>query len=172
MKKALFSFGAVLLSVSAMAWAADEPAQKVTSATYMITGLHCPACTKTVEGSLSKSPGVRSIKVDWNAKDAKIEFDESVLSAQRVAELIAETPHMMGPSMHYNGWLALKAPDVNDDATAGKAKEALQKVPGVKMVAAYPDKHVVEIQFSSDGAATSKQLIGALAAAGIKAENF
>ena len=171
MKKILLSIGAVV-SLTALAWAASEPAKKTTSATYMITGLHCPACTKTVEGSLSKVPGVRSIKVDWNTKDAKVEFDESVLPAQRVAQLIADTPHMMGPNLRYDGWLALKAPDIKDDATAGKAKEALQKVPGVKAVAAFPDKHVVEVQFTAEGHATSQQLIDALAAAGIQAENF
>jgi copper chaperone CopZ len=155
---------------------ADGPAKidskKTTSATYLITGLHCPPCTKVVEGSIAKVPGVKSIKVDWDTKNAKIEFDESVVPAERVAQLIAATPHMMGPSMHYDSWLALKSPDVKDDASAKAAKEALSKVAGVKKAEAFPKQHVVEIQFATDGNTTSAQLIQALANASIKAENY
>jgi copper chaperone CopZ len=172
MTKTFLAAAALVALTTIVGRAANEPTKKVTSATYMITGLHCPACTKTVEGSLSKAPGVVSIKVDWNTKDAKIQFDESAVSAQRVAELIAATPHMMGPSMHYDGWLVLKTPDLNDNATASKAKDVLQKIAGVKAVSAFPDKHVVEVQFNADGKATSQQLIDALAGAGIKAEDF
>src|SRR5450631_2341961 len=75
--------------------AADKDAD-VVKATYVVTGLHCPPCTKTVESSLRKMKGIHSINVDWTSKNAQIEFDESVLPAQKVARLIADTPHMMG----------------------------------------------------------------------------
>jgi copper chaperone CopZ len=165
----------VLLSLVVFGRAADptnSDTPKATSATYLITGLHCPPCTSTVERSLSKSAGIRSIKVDWNTKNAKIEFDESTIPAQKVAELIAATPHMMGPSMHYDSWLALKAADVKDDASAKVAKDALSKVAGVKKAEAFPAQHIVEVQFAADGAATSAQLIDALAGAGIQAANY
>ena len=147
-------------------------APKTISTTFMITGLHCPACGTTVEKSLSRAPGVRSIKVDMNSKLAKIDIDESKIPAERVGQLIAATPHMMGPSMHYDGWLALKAPELKDDAAAKIAKQALGKVAGVKSVNAIPAQHLVEIQFAPEGKATSAQLIEALSQAGIKAENF
>ncbi len=170
----IFLASTILLSLVALIRAAD-PAKsdaKTTSATYLITGLHCPPCTSTVERSLSKAPGIQSIKVDWNTKNAKVEFDESTVPAQKVAQLIASTPHMMGPSMHYDSWLALKAADVKDDATAKAAKEALGKVAGVKKAEAFPAQHIIEIQFASDGTATSAQLIEALESAGIHAENY
>jgi Cu+-exporting ATPase len=170
---------AVILSIVGLisaARAADEPAKpdapKTISATYMITGLHCPMCNQTVEKSLSKAPGVQSIKVDFNTKLAKINFDESKIPAEKVGQLIAATPHMMGPSMHYDGWLALKAPELKDDAAAKIAKDVLGKVAGVKTVNAIPAQHLVEIQFAPEGKATSAQLIDALGQAGIKAENF
>jgi len=171
----IFLPGTILLSLIALVRAADPAktdANKATSATFLITGLHCPPCTSTVERSLSKTPGIRLVKVDWNTKNAKVEFDESTIPAQRVAELIAATPHMMGPSMHYDSWLALKAADVKDDATAKAAKEALGKVAGVKKAEAFPDQHIVEVQFASDGNVTSAQLIEALSSANIKSENY
>src|SRR3954469_19505781 len=142
MVKLLTAAGFASLALVASAFAADpaKPDSKATTttATYLITGLHCPPCTRTVESSLGKEKGIRSIKVDWNSKNAKVEFDESVVPAERVAQLIASTPHMMGPSLHYDGWLVLKAADLKDDAAAKKAKEAIGKVAGVKNVAAFP----------------------------------
>jgi copper chaperone CopZ len=170
-----FLIASTILLASAALVRADDPkpdSKKLTSATYLITGLHCPPCTKVVESSIAKVPGVKSIKVDWDTKNAKVEFDESVVPAERVAQLIAGTPHMMGPSMHYGSWLALKAPELNDDATAKTAKEALGKVKGVKAAEAFPKQHIVEVQFDADGKATSAQLIEALASAGVKAETY
>jgi copper chaperone CopZ len=177
MRKSFVIAGALLMSwaLAAMVQAQDAAkaeAKKTTSATYVMTGLHCQPCTQVVEKSLSAAPGVKSIKVDWATKNAKVEFDESKLPAQKVSQLIAATPHMMGASMHYGSWLALKAPDLKDDAAAKKAKEALGKVAGVKAAEAFPVQHVVEVQFASDGKTTTADLIDALAGAGIKAENY
>lgn len=144
----------------------------VVKATFLITGLHCPPCTKTVERSLRQIDGVTSVKVDWKTKNARIEFDEAVLPAQRLGRLIAETPHMMGRKLHYGGWLALKAPEITDKNSAAKAKEALSDVAGVKHVAAYPDEHSLGVQFDDEGELTSAALIKKLAAAGFTAENY
>jgi copper chaperone CopZ len=174
MSKIIIACSIVLAVVAASR--ASDPAKteskKTTTATYLVTGLHCPGCTKVVEDSLSKTPGVHSIKVDWNRKDAKIEFDETTVPAAKIAELIAATPHMMGAGMHYGSWLALKAADVKDGGTAKAAKEALAKVAGVKTVEAFPTQHVIEVQFASDAKTTTGQLIEALAVAGVKAENY
>src|SRR4051812_33733303 len=62
----------------------DEP----TKATFLVTGLHCPPCTTTVQSSLARVKGVKSVTVDWNTKNAKVQFDESVLPAQALAAAI------------------------------------------------------------------------------------
>jgi copper chaperone CopZ len=135
MRMHTFLSAAVTLTIVAASFA-DEPGAKpaivttTTNATYAITGLHCPPCTRTVEASLRKTKGVKSAKVDWTTKSAKVTFDESMLPAQQLAQAIAKTPHMMGGGMHYAGWLALKIPDLKDDATAKTVKEALGKVAG------------------------------------------
>ena len=149
----------------------DDAEAKPTKATYLVTGLHCPPCTKTVEGSLAKTKGVKSVSVDWRTKNAKIEFDESVLSAQVLAQKIAGTPHMMGRGMQYGGWLALKVPSVKDDASGKAVKDALAKTEGISQVAVYPAQHSVGIQFSAKGKMTSQEVIDLLAKAGIDASN-
>src|ERR1043166_7590533 len=111
----------------------DEP----TKAVFSVTGLHCPPCTNTVQNSLARTKGVKSVAVDWNKKTAKVEFDESVLSAQALASAIEKTPHMMGAGMRYGGWLALKVPSITDETSGKKVKETLEKVEGVKTVAVY-----------------------------------
>jgi mercuric ion binding protein len=149
--------------------AVAEDTAKPTEATYSITGLHCPPCTRTVESSLKRVKGVRSVKVDWNSKTAKIAFDENALSAQKLAQTIAATPHMMGGGMHYGGWLTLKVPELKDEATAMRVKEALEKQKGVKRVVAYPKQHAVNVEFDTEGSATTHGLLDAVASIGLSA---
>lgn len=143
-----------------------------TKATFLVTGLHCPPCTSTVQGSLSRVKGIKSVSVDWNTKNAKIVFDESVLPAQSLASAIEGTPHMMGGGMRYGGWLALKVPSITDQASGQKVKSSLEKVEGVKTVAVYPARHSVGVQFAGIGKMSSQQLIDALAKEGIEASNY
>jgi len=143
-----------------------------TKATFLVTGLHCPPCTNTVQTSLSRVKGVKSVAVNWNTKNAKIEFDESVLPAQALAAAIDGTPHMMGSGMRYGAWLALKVPSVSDEASGQKAKDALAKVEGVKTVAVYPAQHSLGVLFAGKGTISSQQVIEALAREGIEASNY
>jgi len=143
-----------------------------TKATFLVTGLHCPPCTSTVQSSLSRVKGVKSVTVNWNTKNAKIEFDENVLPAQSLAAAIEGTPHMMGAGMRYGGWLALKIPSITDEASGQKAKEAIGKVEGVKTVAIYPAQHSVGVLFAGSGKVSSQQVIEALAKEGIEASNY
>ena len=151
---------------------APEAKSSPTQATFLITGLHCPPCTRTVEASLKGTKGVKSVSVDWRTHNAKIEFDESLLPAQSLSQLIAGTPHMMGGGMQYGGWLALKAEGVKDEKTAESAKAALMKVPGVVRVVVYPAQESVGVLFDAKGKATSAQLVAALDEAGVKAKNL
>jgi copper chaperone CopZ len=147
----------------------DEPATK---ATFQIMGLHCPPCTSTVQSSLTRVKGIKSVAVDWNAKNAKIVFDESVLPAQALAAAIDGTPHMMGAGMRYSGWLALKVPSITDAASGQKVKDLLGKVDGVKTVAVYPAQHSAAVLFTGKGTTSSKQIIETLAKEGVEATTF
>lgn len=164
------SLTGVLFAVHA--WAEGDKKPNETKATFLLTGLHCPPCTGTVQGTLTRANGVKGAKVDWRTKAARVEFDESVLPAQVLANTIAATPHMMGGRMRYAGWLALKAPSVTDEASGQLLKDALAKVEGIKSVAAYPEQRAVAVQFATEGKLTSQQVIDALAKAGIQASNY
>jgi copper chaperone CopZ len=151
---------------------AEEPAKSPTKCTYLITGLHCPPCTRTVEASLARIKGVKSISVNWATKNAKIEFDESVLPAQALAAAVEGTPHMMGGGMRYGSWLALKVPSLTDEASGQKVKEVLGKVLGVKSVAVYPQQRSAAVLFAGKGTLSSQQVIEALGQEGFEASNF
>jgi len=150
----------------------QQPAAPTTKATFSLTGLHCPPCASTVQNSLARVKGVKSVVVDWNRQNAKVEFDEGVLPAQSLAAAIENTPHMMGRGMRYAGWLALKVPKISDDAGGKNVKDALTKVAGVKSVAVYPAQHAASILFAGQGTMSSQQVIDALAKEGIDATIF
>jgi copper chaperone CopZ len=169
MRLTIIALASVALgSISGVRLYSAEP----TKATFLVTGLHCPPCTSTVQNSLSRVKRVKSATVDWNTKHAKVVFDESVLPAQALASAIETTPHMMGAGMRYGGWLALSVPSITDDASSQKAKEALTKVDSVKSVAVYPAQHKLGVLFAAKGTASSQQLIDALAKEGISASNY
>ncbi len=115
---------------------------------------------------------MKSIKVDFRGKSATTEFDESVISAQEVARAMSGTPHMMGRDMQYGGILLLSVAGVNDEATGKKATAALSKVEGVAKVTLYPKHQAVGIEFKSNGKVTSKRLIDALEAGGLKGTQY
>jgi copper chaperone CopZ len=164
--------GAALLLVVAISADDKKEQSTATKATYLISGLHCPPCSQTVEAALSKTKGIKNVKVDWRTKNATIEFDESQLPAQLLARQIAATPHMMGGNMRYAGWLVLKVPSVKDDAGAKAVQDAASKIAGVKSITLYAAQQSIGIQFDSQGTLTSQQVIDALAQAGITATNY
>ena len=176
----IMAFGiAVILSLAIAVSAADPAAAtadaaapQTVKATFLVTGLHCPPCTSTVEKSLKSIPGVRSAKVDWATKNAKVEFDEQQITAQQLSTRISQTRHMMGGTMQYGGWLALKVPDIAADGNGDKVKEALAKVKGVDKVSIYPTQKSVGVSFTADGKVTSTQLIDAVKTTGLEASVF
>jgi copper chaperone CopZ len=171
MTKLLPLLGMVLLGLN-VTHAEDAKQNASTAATYVITGLHCPPCTRTVESSLSRVKGIQSAKVDWATKTAKVQFDENVIPATKVAELVASTPHMMGGGMKYSGTLALSVPTIRDTETGKTATGALEKLPGIAKVNAFPATHTMTVQFKAGANLKSSQLIDALDQVGMKAKTY
>jgi copper chaperone CopZ len=165
---------ATLLAVWAVHAIAQQPAAptQAVKATFLISGLHCPPCTSTVESSLKRVKGIQSAKVDWQSKNARVTFDEGQISSQEVAIAIANTPHMMGGSLKYSGALALKVAGLKDDATIAAAKKALAEIPGVANVWIYAQQGAVAVDFDRAAKVTSKHLIDALGKAGLTASEF
>ena len=150
-----------------------EPTKaEMTNAWYMVQNLHCPLCSTTLEDSLKKVAGIKSVSVNINMKSANINFDEKVISAQELARAMSQTAHAMGPKEHYGAMLVLSVPDAKDKATGAKAVAALKKVAGVANVTFYPQPKTVGIQFADKGKVTSADLISALEKEGIKGSQF
>ncbi len=166
---ALLWFAGALTAADPAPAAADAAAPSTVKATFLMTGLHCPPCTSTVERSIKSIPGVRSVKVDWTTKNARVEFDEKQIAAQQLSNRIATTPHMMGGTMKYGGWLALKVPEIAAEGNGDKAKDALTKVKGVDKVSIYAAQKSIGVSFSAEGQVTSAQLIEALKGTGLEA---
>jgi copper chaperone CopZ len=151
----------------------QQPASVGTAkARFGVTGLHCAGCTTTVENSLRTFKGIRSVKVDWQSKNATVDFDENLISAQEVVQAVVATPHMMNRNMHYGAVLYLSVPGVKDRATGDKASAVLGKVEGVAKVTVFPQQEAVGIEFASRGKVTTRQLIEVLQQNGLKGDQF
>jgi len=163
----------VFVALAAASLAQESVAEskpKPTEATFLISGLHCPPCTTTVESSLRKVEGIVAVKVDWKTKTAQMEFDEAVLPAHRIGLLVAKTPHMMGGNLHYAAWLYLRVPRVKDEVTANQAKEVLEQIEGIKQAAAYPKQHGVSVLFAPECELTTSRLMTDLKDKGFEVE--
>lgn len=139
-----------------------------TQVTLLMTGLHCPPCAQVVQRSLTGLKGVRAAEVDWNRKAARVRFDEQTLPLQSLTAAISRTPHMIGASQRYAGWLLLKTPAVADPAQAERVKQALVGVTGVRQVAVYPAQGAVAVLLEDRSTSlTTSSLRAALVQEGI-----
>jgi Cu+-exporting ATPase len=58
------------------------------SAVIAVEGMTCQSCVKSIEGVLSETTGVISVKVSLEEKQAKVRFRSKLISAQEIAERI------------------------------------------------------------------------------------
>lgn len=59
--------------------------------TLSVGGMTCGACTSAVEGGFKDVPGVKSFSISLLSERAVIEHDPSILTAERIAEIIEDT---------------------------------------------------------------------------------
>lgn len=65
-----------------------ETLEKIERRKFQLETLTCPSCIKRIEGVLYKEPGVKKAKVLFNSSKVKIEYDEEIVSSNRLAEVI------------------------------------------------------------------------------------
>ena len=51
-------------------------------------GLHCSSCIMNIEGELEDTPGVKSVKASYAKAEAEVAFDEGLVSAEKILEII------------------------------------------------------------------------------------
>ncbi|XP_006124958.3 copper-transporting ATPase 2 isoform X2 [Pelodiscus sinensis] len=63
-----------------------------TSMTLGIEGMHCKSCVKNIEGNIPGLPGVQSIKVSLEHKNAVVEFNPKVITPVALQQAIEALP--------------------------------------------------------------------------------
>jgi Hg(II)-responsive transcriptional regulator len=70
----------------------DQPrtarGRDVKTTTFQIGGMHCDGCARTIEALVSSEPGVRKATVSFKTREARILFDPSAVSEDRLAATI------------------------------------------------------------------------------------
>ncbi|WP_333599548.1 heavy-metal-associated domain-containing protein [Flavobacterium sp.] len=65
---------------------------KPETASFRIDGMSCAiGCAKTIETKLSKMNGVQKATVDFDKKQATVEFDASVLTPEKLTQAVEST---------------------------------------------------------------------------------
>lgn len=55
---------------------------------FNISGMHCEACTKTIEEKLTPVPGVLTAKVNYDSRKAVVVYDEQKIDGQKIHQTI------------------------------------------------------------------------------------
>lgn len=64
------------------------PSKDYMKKTIQMEELVCPMCAQKIETALKKADGVISVSVLYNASKAKVEFDETKISAEELCRII------------------------------------------------------------------------------------
>lgn len=59
-------------------------------AVFLMEPFSCPSCVKKIEGALSRAKGVQQVKVLFHSSKVRVEFDESIVEANELQELIVK----------------------------------------------------------------------------------
>ncbi len=62
----------------------------MTTRTYTVKGMHCASCAAIITKKLSKVEGIKEVNVNLATEKAKLEFDNSALSAEAVNDVISK----------------------------------------------------------------------------------
>ena len=68
----------------------EEGVSTITTTTLAVTGMTCGACTSAVEGGFKDITGLKHFSISLLSERAVVEHDASLLSAEKVAEIIED----------------------------------------------------------------------------------
>lgn len=58
--------------------------------TFKLENLTCPSCGNKIETAIKKLNGVKDASVLYNASKCKVEYDEDVIKAEEIANVIED----------------------------------------------------------------------------------
>lgn len=85
-----------------------------------VIGMTCQSCVKNIEGNIGTKEGIKNVKVSLEDKQAAVEFDANILTADKVAEMIDD--------MGFDASL-LNRSNSTTNSTANSPKATPQKKP-------------------------------------------
>ena len=64
--------------------------RKLKKAVFGLEPLSCPTCIKKIENTVGKMDGVKEVKVLFNSNKVRAQFDEDIVQAEQIYEVIAK----------------------------------------------------------------------------------
>ena len=92
--------GAIVAGVFPVAQAEKKPAQVQSSeqtTTFLIDKMTCAACPITVRKAMERVEGVKSVKVDFDAKTATVVFDPSTTTIEQIGSVSTKAGYPAKP---------------------------------------------------------------------------
>jgi Cu+-exporting ATPase len=75
-----------------VASAEKKVAEKPETATFKIDGMTCSmGCAKTIERKLTETEGIQEAKVDFDKKEATVNFDAAVVTPEKITQTVEAT---------------------------------------------------------------------------------
>ncbi len=86
---------ALLASIAAsfpgFAASAGKHPGKPMTAKLLLKGMHCEGCAQSVTSNLTKTPGVKTAKVDFKTKAATVTYDPAKCSPSKLVEAVKKS---------------------------------------------------------------------------------
>lgn len=76
------------LLVIAVVFSMATHAPGLSQVTITVEGMVCPACPRAVKAALERLPGIAEVDVNFQKKEAVVEYDPQRISPQRIVEVI------------------------------------------------------------------------------------
>ena len=61
----------------------------MTEKVFKISGMHCAACSSSIERFMSRQSGVENVSVNLTTEKMNISYDDSCLDTDKICELVA-----------------------------------------------------------------------------------
>jgi copper chaperone CopZ len=66
-----------------------------TSKTFVISGMHCPSCSKLIEMELGDLEGVSEATVDHRSGIAEVSYDDALVGPDVIADAVARAGYLV-----------------------------------------------------------------------------
>lgn len=158
----------VLLAVGSIAIPGNNAIgeeKEIKKVTLKVEGMMRSCCAEIVRSALKKVPGVKSVDVSLESKEAVAELEKGKVTTDQLIEAIKEAGYQ---ASLVTDSVDLQIKGMVCSMCVDKVKSALLKVAGVKIADVNLEKKKAHVEFEK-GKVTTDQLIEAVKVAGYQA---